>query len=90
MITRRPTWQPRYTLTPVIAGNLMEIESARAVVEHTPLPPAVEAKLRHRTQVRSTGWLVVVNPSYRARAYTLSAAYRQYIGRLSAMPRNKG
>jgi len=32
----------------------MEIEAARAVVEHTPLPPAIEAELRHRARVRST------------------------------------
>lgn len=53
-MTTRPAWQPRYTLTPVIARSLMEIEAARAVVEHTPLPPAVEAELRHRARVRST------------------------------------
>ena len=32
------------------------------------------------------GWLEVTNPSRRARAYSLSAKYRQYIGSLSAMP----
>ncbi len=32
----------------------MEIEAAKAVVAHTPLPPAVEAELRHRARVRST------------------------------------
>jgi len=47
-------WHPRYTLTPAIARGLMEIESARAVVENTPLPPAVESELRHRARVRST------------------------------------
>ena len=47
-------WRPRYTLTPVIVRSLMEIEAAQAVVEHTPLPPAVEAELRHRARVRST------------------------------------
>lgn len=31
------------------------------------------------------GWLVVADPSRRKRAYALSAAYRQYIGSLSAM-----
>ena len=46
MTTRRPAWHPRYTLTPVIARSLMEIEAARAAVEHMPLPPAVEAGLR--------------------------------------------
>jgi cell filamentation protein, protein adenylyltransferase len=32
------------------------------------------------------GWLLVTNPSRRARSYSLSAKYRQYIGSLSAMP----
>lgn len=49
-----PSWQPRYTITPAIARRLMEIEAARAVVEHTPLPPAVEAELRRRARVRAT------------------------------------
>jgi Fic family protein len=31
------------------------------------------------------GWLVVADPSNRKRAYSLSAKYRQYVGRLSAM-----
>jgi len=30
MTTRHSAWQPRYTLTPVIARSLMEIEAARA------------------------------------------------------------
>ena len=47
-------WQPRYTLTSGIARGLMVIEAARAVVENTPLPPAIEAELRHRARVRST------------------------------------
>jgi len=49
-----PPWRPRYTLTPAIARALMDIEAARAVVEHTPLPPAAEAELRRRTRIRST------------------------------------
>jgi len=49
-----PIWLPHYTLTPTIARWLMEIEAARAVVEHTPLPPAVEAELRCRARLRST------------------------------------
>ncbi|MBN2250972.1 MAG: Fic family protein [Candidatus Altiarchaeota archaeon] len=35
------------------------------------------------------GWLVVADPSKRGRSYELSAIYRQYIGRLSAMPRDE-
>ena len=47
-------WHPRYTLTPAIARALMDIEAARTVVEHTPLPPATEAELRRRARIRST------------------------------------
>ncbi len=35
------------------------------------------------------GWLKVSNPSRRARAYSLSAKYRQYIGSSSAMPQGR-
>jgi Fic family protein len=47
-------WQPRYTLTPAIARQLMEIEAARAVVEQVALPPVVESELRRLARVRST------------------------------------
>ncbi|HSF39877.1 MAG TPA: Fic family protein [Thermoanaerobaculia bacterium] len=47
-------WQPRYTLTSSIARNLMEIEAARAVVEHLSLPAAVQSELQRRARVRST------------------------------------
>ncbi len=46
-------WKPFYTINPVIARALMDIEAAKAVVENTPLPPAVEAELRHKARVRS-------------------------------------
>jgi Fic family protein len=49
-----PLWHPSYTLTSAIARALMDIEAARAVVEHTPLPPAAEAELRRRARIRST------------------------------------
>jgi hypothetical protein len=32
------------------------------------------------------GWLETANQSRRARSYSLTAKYRQYIGSLSAMP----
>lgn len=41
-------WEPRYTLIPAIARNLMDIEAARAVVEHISMPPGVEAEYRVR------------------------------------------
>jgi len=47
-------WQPKYSITSQLARWLMEIESARAIVEHTPLPPAVEAELRQRARIRAT------------------------------------
>ena len=37
-----------------MARALMEIEAARAVVEHAAIPPAVESELRHRARIRST------------------------------------
>ena len=47
-------WSPRFTITTSITNRLMEIEAARAVVEHTSLPPAVQAELRHHARVRAT------------------------------------
>lgn len=47
-------WEPVYTISPAIARALMEIEAAKAVVENTPLSPAIEAELRHQARVRST------------------------------------
>ena len=47
-------WKPVYTITPKAARLLMEIEAARADVEHMPLPPTVEAELRRQARVRST------------------------------------
>jgi Fic family protein len=47
-------WQPHYSITPQMATRLIEIESARAEVAHTPLLPAVEAEIRQRARVRAT------------------------------------
>jgi len=46
-------WSPRFTLTPAIARGLMQIEAARALVDHTPLSPAAEAELRAHARVRA-------------------------------------
>ncbi|MEW5988734.1 MAG: hypothetical protein AB1791_19065 [Chloroflexota bacterium] len=45
MVVNPHTWQPRYTLTPAAANWLMQIEGARAAVEHTPLPPPSHPQL---------------------------------------------
>jgi len=47
------TWSPRFTLTYAIARGLMQIEAARALVDHTPLSPAAEAELRAHARVRA-------------------------------------
>lgn len=54
MNQERNLWRPVYTISPAVARALMEIEAAKAVVESTPLPPAVEVELRHKARVRST------------------------------------
>ena len=48
------TWQPAYKISSKIARALMDIESAKTIVERTALPPAVEAELRRAAMVRST------------------------------------
>ncbi|MFA4985562.1 MAG: Fic family protein [Candidatus Brocadiia bacterium] len=47
-------WKPVYSITAKAARLLMEIETARAAVEHTPLPLTLEAELRRQARVRST------------------------------------
>lgn len=50
----RSLWLPHYIFTPAIGLVLMDIEAARAVVEHTLLPPAAEAESRRCARIRST------------------------------------
>jgi len=45
---------PRYTFTPVIVRDLMEIEAARQTVQLTVLPPQVAEQLRQQARVCST------------------------------------
>ena len=47
-------WSPLYSLNTAIVRGLMKIEAAKAVIENTPLTPAVEAELRYKARVRST------------------------------------
>lgn len=47
-------WTPRFTITPAIAKDLMEIEAAKGVVEVTAVPPEVASELRRRARIRST------------------------------------
>jgi len=50
----RNIWNPVFKISPRIARALMDIESAKTIVERTALPPAVEAELRRAARVRST------------------------------------
>lgn len=54
VVTVESSWHPKYTVTPKIARNLMDIEAARVVVESTSLPPVVAADLSRRSRLRST------------------------------------
>lgn len=47
-------WKPTYRLNFAIARALMDIEAVKAVIENTPLSPAIQAELRHKARVRST------------------------------------
>lgn len=49
-----PLWRPRFTLSPPLVRSLLAVESARAVVEHTPVPPQAADELRRRARLRST------------------------------------
>jgi len=53
-MNKQNTWEPIYAISPSIARALMDIEAANAIIENTPLSPAVEAELRHKARVRST------------------------------------
>lgn len=54
MVHPLPAWNPNYRLTESMARALMEISSARAVVEHLPIPPAIREELRRKARIRST------------------------------------
>lgn len=47
-------WHPKYSITASITKALMEIQTAKTIVENTPLSPTVEAKLRYEARLRST------------------------------------
>ena len=47
-------WHPIYAISTVVVRALMRIEAARAVVEHTPLPPSAAEELRRRARLKST------------------------------------
>lgn len=47
-------WRPRFTLSPAAVRSLLDVEAARAVVDHTPVPPGAAEELRRRARLRST------------------------------------
>ena|SRR5882724_1691411 len=54
MVPAPLAWRPRYAFSPAVVRSLLEVEAARAVVEHTPVPPGAAEELRHRARLRST------------------------------------
>ena len=48
-----PSWKPHHTLTPEAVRSLLEIETAKTVVSHTPISPALAEELRRRARIRS-------------------------------------
>ena len=46
-------WMPKFSINPAIARGLMQIEAARALVDHTPLSPAGQAELRAQARVQA-------------------------------------
>lgn len=76
-------WSPRFMITTSITKRLMEIEAARAVVEHISLPPAVQAELRHHARVRATHYSTRIEGN----RLTLAEAEQVICGRLSAIHR---
>jgi len=49
-----PAWHPRYVLSPAVVRSLLEVEAARAIVDHTPVPPGTAEELRRQARLRST------------------------------------
>ncbi len=47
-------WRPRYSLSPAVVRCLLDVEAARAVVDHTPMPPGAAEELRRQARLRST------------------------------------
>ncbi len=47
------TWTPKYSITSAVARGLMQIEAARALVDHTPLAPSAQVELRAHARVRA-------------------------------------
>jgi len=72
-------WIPNYTISPTIATALMAIEGAKAVVAHTPLSPAVEARLRERARLRSTHYSTYIEGNRLTLAETREAVERREV-----------
>ena len=53
-------WTPRYKITSSISRALMAIEAAKAIVDHTPLPLALEEALRRQARLRSTHYSTAI------------------------------
>lgn len=71
------SWTPIYTITPAIATALMQIEATRAVIAHSPLPLAVETRLRERARLRSTHYSTAIEGNRLTLAETREAVHQR-------------
>ena len=53
-------FEPKFTITPKIARDLMRIESARQAVQDLPITPSVLATLRETARLFSTHYSTMI------------------------------
>ena len=53
-------FEPKFTITPRIANNLMRIEAAKQAVEFLPITPSVLASLRESSRLLSTHYSTTI------------------------------
>lgn len=57
---KKTAFNPAFTITPAIAGNLMRIEAVRQAIESLPITPRVLANLRQTARVYSTHYSTMI------------------------------
>ncbi len=57
---KQPTFNPVFTITPAMAGNLMRIEAVRQAIQSLPITPRVLANLRETARLFSTHYSTMI------------------------------